>query len=194
MSEKELPPQGYYDGVAIPMQDESGATTYARMAYSKNKTRQVACWFELLNAGEWTGTRLPWYGFFTKDSAERTVESLRAMGLKGEALAGMETQQLDQIVSLKVGHNTWEGKTQARVDFVNAPGRGIAKLNDPMPKDEVLKFSAMMAASLAKVPEVHGERRSTKSNGSGAAHASAPPQASFGGGAQPSGVEDDIPF
>ncbi len=157
MSDRELVPAGYYDAVAIATPNEDGSSSYARLAFAKNDTRQVCALFEI-TSGPHVGERLVWFGFFTKDAGKRTVESLRIMGLKGNDLGALETTPLDQRVSIKVGHDEWEGKVRARVDFVNAPGGGMVKLNKPMSKDEIRKFAAMMRDSLAKVPEREGAR------------------------------------
>lgn len=196
MSDRQLIPCGYYDAVAVPMTDESGQQAVARFAKTANGTRQVLVYFELLNAGEHTGRRLPWFGFFTKDSAKRTVESLRACGFTGDDLAELPRQPLDQIVSVTVEHNEWEGKTRARIAWVNAAGGGVVKLNNPMSDDDVRQFAAMMRTSVAKVPPVDGPRH-TKSNGAnGASETSA--QAGlpdgFEAGPPPAVQEDDIPF
>ncbi len=158
MSKDNLVPEGYYDAVCVPSTyEENGAVCSARLSTTKNNTKQVAATFEIL-IGPYAGRRLVWFGYFTKDTAKRTVESLRYMGLKGDDLDACQVQTLDQRVSIKVGHNEYDGKTTARVDFVNQPGGGGLKLTAPMSKDAARAFAAMMTASLKKVPEVAGEK------------------------------------
>jgi len=156
MSEQILVPEGYYAAVAVPTTTEDGTTAVARFALSKNETRKVLVAFEVIE-GEFAGRRLFWDGYFTKDTAKRTVQSLRYMGFKGDDLGAAESQPLNQRVSIKVGWNTWEGKTYARVEFVNSPGGAVIKLANPMSADDRRKFAAMMRTSVAGVPEVAGE-------------------------------------
>lgn len=155
-----LIPEGYYDAVAVPTTDESGVVAYARFGLSEKDTKQVSAHFKIMNppAGVTLGFPLSWYGYLSKDAAKRTCESLRYMGLKGDDLGAAEEQELNQIVSVKIGHNTWEGKTTARVEFVNAAGGGVVKLKKPMGKDQVRQFAAMMRESMGRLPEVNSER------------------------------------
>ena len=195
-----LIPEGYYDAVCVRTSDEEGGQAFARFALTKEgDKKQVVADFKILNSPDAPAYPLRWYGFFTKDSAKRTVESLRYMGLKGTDLAAVQTQELDQIVSVKVEHNEWDGKTFARIGFVNAPGGGVVKLAKPMGMDSLRQFAAMMRDSLAKVPEAAGERYEAQT---AASPSNGAPAASQGGQASPPPMqeeapppmEDDIPF
>lgn len=162
MSSENLVPEGHYEAVCVrSTYEEGGEPVFARLCTSKGGTKQVAATFQILG-GPQDGRRLVWFGFFTKDTAKRTVESLRYMGLKGTDLAAVEEQQLDQRVSIKVGHNMYDGKTTARVDFVNQLGAGGMKLTAPMSRDDVRKFAAMMGESMKKVAEVDAPRASAR--------------------------------
>jgi hypothetical protein len=211
---KNLIPEGYYEAVAVETTDDQGVCAYARLALTKGGGKQVAAHFKILNPPEGfsAGFPLPWYGAFTatmvgdsgKSVAQRTCESLRHMGLKGDDLTECESQPLDQIVSVKVEHNEWEGKTRARIAFVNPVGGGTIKLNNPMPEIEKRKFAAMMKGSLGKLPVTAGERVSggesrSMSKSAGTAHAHAAKAAGGGGGGadrtpETELLEDDIPF
>ncbi len=204
-----LIPEGHYDAVAVPTTDEQGMERVARFAWTKTDVRQVHAWFELLS-GPHQGARLPWYGFFTKGAGKRTIESLRYMGFTGDDLEAAENQPLDQIVSVKVGHNEYEGKTNARIDWVNRAGGGVVKLNKPMSKDELRQFAAMMRDSVSGVPAEEGERRpanrAAAQPGNGQRQTTHDPHAEEGGpppatqpdsypdsyGTEP--TDDDIPF
>jgi hypothetical protein len=101
------------------------------------------------------------------------------MGLRGDDLLQVETQNLDQVVSVKVEHNEWDGKVRARVAFVNAAGAGAVKLKKPMEDGAKREFAAMMRAKVATVAEVAGTRHSPGES----------PSESLG-----VGQFDDIPF
>jgi len=143
-----LIPEGFYRAVAVkPIQfGESGTGT-----------KQVLVQFEILD-GEHAGRVLPWFGFFSEKAHERTLEALRLCGFKGDDLMSVLEQPMNQEVSVTVGHNTYEGKTHARVDWVNAPGGGGVTLAKPMGSDQFRQFAAQMKARLAKVPAVDGKK------------------------------------
>lgn len=99
------------------------------------------------------GEEVDWYGYVSDSpkAQEILVDSLRAMGFVGGAddldqLAGLDQEQVGAFlpaqVSLKVEHEEFKGRTQARVRYVNpvktvAPGGGSI-------------FSSLKAAFAAK--------------------------------------------
>jgi hypothetical protein len=181
MSEN-LVPAGFYNAVAVAVDTDDGRV-WAQFGETKNGTKQVVVTFELLE-GAHAGRRLPWFGYFTKDSYERTIESLRLTGFKGDDLATVPFQQLNQKVSVTVEHSEWEGKVRAKIAWVNKPGGGGVKLASPLGKDALRMFAASLKAKVASKPEVAGE----KAEGGGAAQSSdvaTPP---------PDPAADDLPF
>lgn len=201
---RELIEDGYYNGVAVRTTGEDGERV-ARWGFAgKNRTKQVLIYFKITTPGEYAGMVVPWFGYFSKDSARRTVESLRYCGFKGESLLELDRQPLDQEVQLQVETDSYENekgetKTRSRIAWVNSLGAGSIKLKDPMGEAELRTFDAMMRESIRKVPEVKGEppKAVAPSNGSGSS-AAAP---SNGGGGFPatapsSSAEplDEIPF
>jgi hypothetical protein len=190
-------PEGYYTGVVVPVKGDDGEhkIRWGR-AGNENRTRQILVYFEIVE-GEHAGTVLPWWGYFTKDSAKRTVESLRFCGFKGEDLSDANNQPLNQKVQLVVEHQERDDKVYARVAWVNQHGRSAIKLKDPMTNDDVMKFSAMMRESVAKIDEFKGEEV-TPSNGQSNAAPPSPdmPRNDAWGEANdpPPQEEDDIPF
>ena len=207
MSDQELPPPGNYNAVAIERADDQGLTAYARWSLTKKEKKQVSATFKLLDFPSFTPI---WYGSFSatvmgnsgKTVAQRTVESLRYMGFKGDDFLELETQKLDQIVSIAIEHEVSDkdGKTYLRVSWVNQIGGGVIKIARPLSDEDKRKFAATMRASLAKVPEVDGERyspgadtsASNANGGSTTQPANSGPD--FGGGEIPPPIEDDIPF
>jgi len=177
-------PAGIYNAVAVPVDTEEEGRLWAQFGEAKSGTKQVVVHFQILE-GDHAGTRLPWFGFFTKDAARRTVEALRLAGFKGDDLATLPTQQLDQKVSVTVEHSEWEGKVRAKVAWVNRPGGGGVKLANPMGADKLRMFAAQMKTHVKGVAEVAGEK--------GVPGEGAPPV-----GPGPSGADgaanDDLPF
>lgn len=153
-----LVPKGTYRAVAVRTATDQGEV-YAQFGKSKEKgTPQVCVNFELLG-GDWDGVRLPWIGYFTPTTEARTLKSLRFCGWKGDDLVEAMTQELDNEVQVVVGHNEYNGKTFARIEWVNAPGGGGLKIQAMEDKD-LRMFAAKMKARAKTVHEVAGKKAS----------------------------------
>jgi hypothetical protein len=207
---RELITPGYYSAVAIRTTGEDGVHV-ARWGYAGKTagTKQVLVYFKITQ-GEEAGTILPWFGFFTKDSARRSVESLRACGFVGDDLFTLDDQALDQEVQILVEHNEYNDKVYARVAFVNPIGGNTIKMKAPMGDEALRSFSALMKDSISKVPTVKGTtvdanaiptkmpggssgggaRDDAPANGAGASDWDRP----GGGFAGSPAAQDDIPF
>lgn len=112
---------GEYLGTPRAVDTDEGRR-YAQLGASKRKgTTQVVVMFEITSAGPHKGAILPWFGYFTKDAAERTVSALRLIGFSGQDILDVENQSLEGLVSLTVENEPFEGKTQSRVAWVNDP-------------------------------------------------------------------------
>jgi len=188
-----LIPEGKYTAVATRVAGEDGEPI-VRFAYAgEKKTKQVLVYYRLLE-GEHAGQVLPWFGYFTEASWQRTIESLKYSGFKGNDLFAIEDQDLSQKVQVVVEHNEnpKTGDVHARISWVNRMGSGAIKLNDPMARDDLRKFAALMKSRVSQVPDAEGEPASTGSesgsNGVGGypgnAQNDGPPPADY----------DDIPF
>ncbi len=193
-----LIPIGYYRAVAVPVFID-GAEFWAQFGETKGGKPQVVVTFAILD-GPHAGRRVVWFGYFTPDTIKRTIESLRYCGFKGDELAALLTQKINQEVSITVGHNEWEGKVTARVDWVNAAGGGGIKLDKPMATDALRLFSSKMKMHVKGVAEVSAPPAAAPVAAS--QPASAPPAEDRGddpwasGGNPASGPpnDSDIPF
>ncbi len=101
---------------------------------SKNGSDQIVIRFELID-GDFAGHTLLWYGSFTGNAAKVTTDALRTLGWDGKDIrefsegknagncpAGFGLHDVSVTVSL----NSYQGKTAARIDFVNPKdGLGI---------------------------------------------------------------------
>jgi hypothetical protein len=178
-----LVPEGRYIAIGSPVEIE-GARVWAQFGKSPEKgTPQVVVAVEILE-GEESGRVLTWFGYFTDKTADRTLEALRFLGFKGEDLTTLPSQPLDQKVEIIVRHEDYNGKTQARIAWINRPGGGGFKLDKPMPANDLRMFAASLKGRLAKVPEVKGER--------GVPGATPPPASESQ--REPARPDDDIPF
>lgn len=188
----ELIAEGTYEAVAYPIETDDGPT-YVQFGESKTKsTPMVVVNCEIID-GEEAGRRVAYTGYFTDSTTQRTIESLRYFGFKGDDLAMLVTQKLDQRVQIVIEHEDYNGKKYARVQWVNRPGGGGLKLQEPLSKDGLRRFAAKMKSAVRAVPETNG----TKAEGGArppAGRASNPPPAEDLRDEPPALGDDDIPF
>jgi Fe-S cluster assembly iron-binding protein IscA len=95
---------------------------------------QIAVLFEILEGPD-AGNSVTWFGYFTEKTVDRTIEALRYCGMEGDDLSAI--RELPNKVQIVVEHETYEGKTRAKVAWVNQLGGGAIKLNNPMDDREL---------------------------------------------------------
>ncbi len=110
---------------------------------------QIAVTFQLTGEG---APRITYYGSFSDAAYEYTVQRLRVCGWTGDDLT-----QLDSIgtheVELVIKADTYEGKTRAKVQFINRPGEG-GGLKSKMTEASAREFAAVMKAKIAALGKV----------------------------------------
>ena len=111
---------------------------------------QAAIEFELLEPG-WPGKRMTYFGSFSEAAFPHTAKALRASGWKGSDLSDMSGDMLE--VSLVIENEEYEGKTRAKVKWVNAPGGINAK---PLPPAEAKQFAQQMKARFLAFDQTKG--------------------------------------
>ena len=127
----------------------------ADLGKSSTGNAQVAIEFELLQDG-YLGEKITAYRSFTatqlkngKTVQEMTIEELIACGWDGEDWdnwTGLGTAEVELVIV----HDTYQGKTKAKVAFINTPGNGVA-LKAPMVADDRKAFAAQMKGTVAMV-------------------------------------------
>jgi hypothetical protein len=152
----------------------------ADLGWTQGGKPQVAVTFEILE-GEDTGRNITWYGYFTDRTKERTIESLRFCGWKGDDISDLSSVNGDGEVSLVIEHEEYEGKTRAKVQWVNGGGARLAK---PMDANDAKAFAAKLKGIVAGVD---AKMKSGGGRGGG-------PAPSLGDEAPPPIDDDDIPF
>lgn len=162
--------ESFVSAVAVQVDTPDGPS-FVQFGESSTQKPQVCINFEILE-GDDAGRRIAWFGYFTEGAAQRTVESLRYCGFKGNDLAMAVTQDLDQVVQLQIKHEEYKGKVSAKVAWVNRGGGGGYKLEKQMGKSQLAQFAAMMKGSVGAIPEAPGKK----------ADRTAKPAASTGGG------------
>lgn len=112
----------------------------AELGETKAGNPQIAVEFD-------TGTdgRITWFGYFTEKAQERTLQALRYCGWCGidlTDLSGIDRNDVELVVE----HESYEGKTRAKVQWVNKLG-GIG-LKSKMSPDKAAAFAARMKGAI----------------------------------------------
>jgi hypothetical protein len=157
MTTDNLVPAASYKATAVPV-DVDGTTCYAQfgVAAGEKKTKQVLVQFEIIE-GPFAGRKVPWWGYFTQNTYTRTIEALRTCGFKGDDLMSLLSQELTNEVTIVTEISEWQGKSNARVKWINSSGGGI-KMANPMNTNDLRQFAAQMKAKTAAIKEVEGKK------------------------------------
>lgn len=111
------------------------------LAYTSKGNDQIAVDFVLLE-GPNEGHHITWYGYFTDETWERTIESLRHMGWGGSDLSDLSGIESNEVRLVIEHEPDLQGEYRARVKWVNSLG-GIA-VKDRMDNGQSKAFAAKM--------------------------------------------------
>lgn len=135
----------------------------AMLGYSSRDTEQVAVLLRFVD-GPYAQHTIGWYGYFSDKTMERTIESLRYMGWRGDDMFDLSTVGDDQAedVDIVIEHETNDdGEVRARVRWINKPGGGIA-LKKPMTEAQAKAFATRMRGAVVAYDRKAGQ---PKNNG-----------------------------
>ena len=111
-------------------------------------TEYVAIKLRVTNGDE-TDSEITWFGYFTDKTIDRTIESLRILGWRGDDLSDL-AGITENEVEIVVRNEEYEGQTRARVAFINRIGGGV-RLEKRMSAEDTRRFAARMKAKVAAV-------------------------------------------
>ena len=94
---------------------------------------------------------ITWFGYFTDAAWERTVESLRTCGWSGSDVSNIEDLGANEV-ELVIEDDTYDGKTRAKVKWINKIG-GVA-LGAPLAGDKMKAFAAAMQQKIKSLGAV----------------------------------------
>jgi hypothetical protein len=138
-------PEGRYTAKAVN----------ALLTYTSTGKEQLEIWLNIAG-GEQNGQRATYYGYFGSDAqVNMQVKALRACGWKGDDLADLSG--LDQECEIVVKHEEYNGKTSAKVKYVNPLA---AAPRAAMAADKARSFANAMKARIraAEAPEPEREK------------------------------------
>jgi hypothetical protein len=148
-----------------------GAATFAP---SSKGNQQIALPVEVTQ-GEYAGSTTTWIATFhdTPDKngvtgAERIIESLQLMGWQGDDLTELVDVTDEQIkallpdeVQIVCEPDTYDGKTNLKVKWVNKVGAGRFAFKEPTGKADLKSFAAQMKSSIRGARGANGARPAT---------------------------------
>lgn len=114
--------------------------------------------------------------YFSDGALAFTLEALRAAGWRGEDPSEITLEDIGNEVELVIRHEEYEGKTRARVQFVNQLGGGMVKSEKRLEGNDLKKFGASMKAKIRALGGASPKHTTKKAD---------PPAA---------GKDDDLPF
>jgi len=125
-------------------------------------TKQIAMSFEITK-GRFAGERLPWFAFFTEDSAERSIQSLMLAGARMQNGDVLDLEGLGDIeveIQTEVTEHPDTGALQYRVAWVNEPGGVFMKTT--MDDSQKKVFAKNMKDKVLAIQAKHGKRKPSR--------------------------------
>ena len=127
----------------VPVGTWNARASSAVLSYAKTGKEQVVVSFVILD-GPGEGQPIRWTGWFTEKTFERTIRSLRYCGWKGDDLSDLSTVG-ESDCQVTVEHESYEGKSHAKVAWVNALGGNLK----PMASVDAAGFARQMLPRIA---------------------------------------------
>lgn len=166
------------------------------LGYAQTGTPQVAVLFEVLEGDE-AGSRITWYGYFTDGTSQRTIESLRNCGWKGNDLSELEPSLLPDDVQIVVQHQEYNGAMRAKVAWVNKVGAGTIAMKERMTPEQRKQFAAQMKGACMAIGGTQAAspaRQAPAQRSAVPAQRPAAQRQTPGAAPPPADPLDDIPF
>lgn len=155
----------------------------AELGFTSKGKDQVGVDFVLLEGPD-IGKHVTWYGYFTDDSFERTIDSLRLCGWEGDDLSDLRGIEKNDV-QLTIAHEPdLQGEIRSRAAWVNGLG-GVA-MKDKMDKGAAAGFAARMKGRVLALKQAGGGQAKRPTG-------AAPPRAAAGHATEGQPT-DDIPF
>jgi hypothetical protein len=149
-------PAGTYAAVVSPVETQSGLLPIQFGPGTEKSPFTAVLSFEILR-GPQAGQHISAFLYFGEKSVNRSMESLRVCGFKGDDLDKFVDQTPDQEVQIVVEHETYDGQTRAKIKWINSPSRGFV-FEQPLDQKNLRMFSAQMKGKLKTIKEVAGKK------------------------------------
>ncbi len=182
--------------MSLPMEKARYRGTAIGVSFGTAKSTgnpQIAITFEVLDEG-FGGETIAWFGHFTDKTAERTLESLRHAGWKGDELADLADldeaavraalpDPVDLACEVEAGEDeNGQVRDKLKVRWVNKAGGGRFEFKTKLEGGDLRAFSAQMKATARSARTSSSSTRTSGGSRGSDPHPNAP------------GSRDDIPF
>lgn len=137
-------------GLLLPATKYTAQAVDGYLSHTKDGKEQIVVKFAIVG-GPHDGQSVDWTGFFTDKTFDRTIQGLRYCGWEGDDisdLTGIDRNEVEVVVE----HNEYNGKTYARVAWVNPIG-GKAR----MAADEARTFAESIKGRIARLTPAEPE-------------------------------------
>lgn len=142
------------------------------LGYTSGGNEQVAVRLRIVEGDE-AGHEITWHGYFTEKTTERTLESLRHLGWKGDDLFDLSGIDANDV-SIVVEEEEYDGKLQSKVRWINAAG-GLA-MKERMSEGDAKRFAQRMkGAAVASRQKTQAPAQNAKHRETRAADYDKPP-------------------
>jgi len=134
----------------IPAGNYRAQAVDGHLSYTSKGNEQVVVKF-VIAGGPQDGQQVTWYGFFSDACFDRTIQSLRHCGWKGDdvsALVGLDANEVEIVVE----HNDYKGKVTPTVRWINQAGGG-AGMSPVQAKDFAESVKGRIAGMSPVEPE-----------------------------------------
>ena len=140
-------------GQALQPGDYRAKSIGAQLGKAGTGTEQVAVKFSLLDFPQQTIT---WFGYFSPNAFDIAMRGLRSAGFVGDDLSDLSSlnEDVSPEVVLVIDNETYQGKTRAKVQFINSTG-GVA-LKDALGDTEAKAFAQRMKGRVVAFDKATG--------------------------------------
>jgi hypothetical protein len=124
------------------------------LSYTSKGNEQVVVKL-VIAGGPQDGQHITWFGFFSDACFDRTIQSLRYCGWKGDdvsALDGLDANEVEIVVE----HSEYKGKVTPTVRWINQAGGG-AGMSPVQARDFAESVKGRIAGMTAVEPEPDGD-------------------------------------
>lgn len=152
--------------------------------HAKTGTEEIRVLFQVTDEGEFNGHHITWRGYFSEQTAERTIESLRYLGWSGDDVTNIQGLDANEV-QIVVEHEEYQGKTQVKIAWVNR--LASVYVGQPMSDAKKMAFKDRMKGLVMATRQTSGAARQPAPGGPR-------PPANAGRQPPPAGSGGDFPF
>lgn len=191
-------PAAAYPAVVVPVETENGAFSIQWGPATPKSPFTAAVCFEILS-GPQAGQKITAFLYFGEGSVGHSMKALRACGFTGDDIDKFADQTPDIECQIVVEHEVYEGKTRAKVKWINQAGGQGFTFEKPLDRGSLRKFSAQFKSALKAVPSVTGKKAERQAPSAAPPSDydgmdSLPPPTDNPPDGPPPASDDDIPF